>query len=69
MNGLTNWVIYDHPRDYRQGFIARKFVGIEPTQETIKGELGEIRRVLAEAGFVKIPRDINDPTVVLESWI
>ena len=70
---LAIWTVYDHPKDYPDGFIARMHEVAEgpprPTDKTLMGELEEIRRVLIEAGLTTLPRDARDEREVVESWI
>ena len=62
---LTIWTVYEKPRDYPTGWIARMHeVGgavVKPTGHVIKAvELEPIREKLARAGLVCIPRQEGD---------
>ena len=73
------WVIYDHPPDFPQGFIARQFFlkpGVPryqlPTDKTLTGDTIEAVRaqLLQSRSITNIGRhqDETDPLVV-ETWI
>ena len=68
---LTQWIVYDRPRDHPVGFIARRFEisgSIMPTEDTLTGELEHLREAFERAGFVKIPRSESDEPQIVESW-
>jgi len=68
---LTQWTIYDRPRDHPVGFIARRFEisgSITPTEDTLSGELEHLREVFERAGLVKIARSESDEPQIVESW-
>ena len=55
------WTVFDHPRDYPDGYIARCFeTGGEPdpvpTNFTVMGELALIRATLEQCGLVCMAR-------------
>lgn len=71
---LCSWTIYDRPRDYPDGFVARMFVGAKPTNAAFYGRtLEEVRATLARAlpglGLCCIPRYPNDEPHIVEVWI
>jgi hypothetical protein len=71
---LTIWTVYERPRDYACGFIARAFevtsTGPEPTGHVIKClDLMPIQEKLHRAGLTPLPRDENDEPQIVESWI
>ena len=73
-NGLTIWVIYDHPKDYPESFVARKFVYIDnelkPTSKTLKDvDIDNIRKKLRGKSFTPLPRLKNDDQKIVETWI
>lgn len=66
---VANWTIYDHPKDYPDKFVARKFVLDKPTDETITGNtLDEVRRKLPR-GLVRFNRHETDDPVIVETWL
>lgn len=67
------WVIYDHPKDFPQGFIARQFfIGprvLLASDETKTGEtLDAVRRQLP-TGLYNVGRHDRDDAVVVETWV
>ena len=70
----TIWTVYEKPRDYPTGWIARmhEVVGavVKPTGYVIKAvELEPIREKLARAGLVCIPHQEDDDWEIVKSWI
>ena len=69
-DALPIWTIYDHPRDYPTGFIARKFLLDQPTDETIAAPtLDEIREAMWRRGLTPLHRSPDDDPVIVETWI
>jgi hypothetical protein len=71
---LTIWTVYERPRDYACGFIARAFevtsTGPKPTGHVIKClDLEPIQEKLHRAGLTCLQRDENDEREIVESWI
>lgn len=67
---LTIWVIYDKPKDYPHGIIARLHeVPGGPTPCELYGELEDLRERFREAGFTVIPRSRDDELQIVESWL
>lgn len=63
------WVVYDHPQDYPDFYIARKFYSDRPTHRILKSQsLTEIREILKSKGLRAISEEGGDP-VIIESWI
>jgi hypothetical protein len=67
---LTLWTVYDHPKDYPDGFIARmhEVVG-GPTNRTHTGTLRELREIFRRAGLVCLARSADDEPQIVESWV
>lgn len=70
---LSMWVVYDHPRDMPDHFVARRHEvhprGPVPTGDVIKGNtLGEVRARLPP-GLYRMPRDPNDEPQIVEVWM
>lgn len=74
-NSLEMWTVYDHPRDFPNDYVARKWVvngdgSYGPDEEVmICSELEPIRERLAASGYACMPRDPNDDATILETWI
>lgn len=71
---LSVWTIYERPRDYPDGYIARRHeVGGGPrplaTGDTVTGGLEEIRRVFWGVGLAKLSRSPDDEPQIVESWV
>ena len=70
---LSIWTIYDHPRDYPDGFSARRFEsgpgGVVATSDTLTGTLEDLREMLWKAGLLKLTREEGDAPQIVESWV
>jgi hypothetical protein len=70
---LAIWTIYDRPKDFPDGFIARRFEvsgGVSgPTKDTITGKLEDIRQAFWKAGLCKLSREEGDEPQIVESWV
>jgi hypothetical protein len=70
---LAIWTIYDRPKDFPDGFIARRREvsdGVSaPTRDTITGKLEDIRMAFWKAGLMKLSRQEGDEPQVIESWV
>jgi hypothetical protein len=72
---LSMWTIYDHPADYCNGFIARRFeIGggasePVPTRDTLTASsLSELRAKLP-LGLTRFIREAGDDPVIVETWL
>lgn len=71
---LDMWVVYDHPKDFTWGYVARRWeirAGQNvPTNETIASTmLGEVRARLQQKGLTKLDRNELDDPCILETWL
>jgi hypothetical protein len=72
---LINWVIYDHPKDFPDGFIARRWeVGgglREPlaTEDALTGTLANLRSGFWRAGLTCLTRSPEDDPKIVETWL
>jgi hypothetical protein len=66
---LNIWTVFDHPRDYPNGFIARRFELDQPTQDAFTGQLDAIRDALMRCGLYRLKRNDADHPSVLETWL
>jgi hypothetical protein len=71
---LAIWTVYERPKDYPIGWIARMFeitrAGPQPTGHVIKcADLDPIREKLAHAGLVCLDRQDGDEPQIVESWL
>jgi hypothetical protein len=72
-NDLPLWVIYDHPTDHPQFYVARKWlVGrgkYEATGDIRVGiTLDEVRRKIGP-GKARLDRHVTDDPKIIEVWI
>lgn len=71
---LAMWTVYEKPKDYPIGWIARMFevtgAGPRPTRYVIKSaELEPIRMKLARAGLFRLNREPGDEPQIVETWL
>lgn len=69
--GLSIWTIYDHPIDYPDHFVARCFIGEQPTSSTIVADnIETVRHILCvEMGLVCLTRSPEDDPKIVETWL
>jgi hypothetical protein len=70
---VAGWTVYDHPSDYPDGFVARRWIAtthaVLPTGEMFVADtLNEIRDLLPP-GLTMFPRMEEDDPVILEVWL
>lgn len=74
-DALSIWTVYDHPRDFPNSFIARRFeLGPdgEPfaTPDIVLAEtLEKVRRPLIDAGLSRLDRNALDDPAIVETWL
>lgn len=73
MSTLVIYTIYDHPADYPESFVVRKWdaVGGEPILGELVGEtktLGQARKLVPK-GLVMVSRHPSDDPCIVESWL
>jgi hypothetical protein len=73
---MAMWTVYDHPSDYPDKWVARKWLvdgsGTCPTDEVlIASSLENIRELLQilHPGVTRICRDGSDDPCIAEVWI
>lgn len=74
MTGLSMWVVYDHPRDYPNSFIARRWIAdanrITATEDIAKAATIEALQLhFRKQGLVKINRSPTDDPKIVETWL
>ncbi len=63
------WVIYDHPIDFPDEFVARKFILDKPTKDMIvMPSLDELRKMLP-LGLTRLDRCLEDDPRIIEVWL
>jgi hypothetical protein len=67
---LDVWTVYDHPTDWPDYFVARRFEVDQPTGSLILNKaLSELQQDLASRGLVRLERQPADDPVILETWL
>jgi hypothetical protein len=67
---LSIWTVYDHPSDFPDRFVARRFVLDQPTEDYLYSEdIGSLRAVLMARGLTKLHRHPSDDPVIMETWL
>jgi hypothetical protein len=72
-NQLTGWTVYDHPRDYPDCFVARRWIAkggdvIPTTDMLVATTLDEVRALLPP-GLIRFARMPEDDAKIVEVWI
>lgn len=71
-DALPMWIVYDHPSDYPDGFIARLHMiargGPIITDETLEGGTLEDVREQIPYGLTCMTRSEDDDPVIVETW-
>jgi hypothetical protein len=73
-DALSIWVIYDHPRDFPDRFIARRHVvtgsAQGPTEDIVADKsLKQLRRVMESRFLTKLDRHPSDDPTIIETWL
>jgi hypothetical protein len=72
---LPMWTVYDHPRDYPDKFVARRFdvdaTGAKPSASIIIApDLETLRNILEfQLHLTPLPREACDEPQIVETWI
>lgn len=68
--GLPVWVIYDHPSDYPDCYVARLWINDQPTANTIAStDLEKLRDAMEEMGLSKLLPLEGDQPHIIETWL
>jgi len=69
---LSMYTIYEHPKDYPDNYIVRRWVAkngfTEPREAILTDTLDEARRVVPY-GLYRMEPDPTDDTTIVETWI
>lgn len=69
-DALSMWVIYDHPTDYPEWFVARQWLGEEPTGKAVfSNDLEVLRQHMRDRGLGCLTRMPDDDPVIVEVWL
>lgn len=70
---LSIWTVYDHPKDYNDAFVARKFLNDKPTDDILLAPtLEELRKAVQKAAdyeLLRMERSECDDPFIVESWL
>lgn len=74
MNDLTIWVIYDHPTDFPNHFVARLHTvnaagPVAADLVLLSSDVEIIRNTLRKFGLASMTRSEIDDPVIVESWL
>ncbi|MFL1449166.1 hypothetical protein ACI77O_12295 [Pseudomonas tritici] len=66
------WVVYDHPIEYPDKFVGRRWeVKPEhgPTEDILLADSVDALRQQLPAGLIRLPRNVADNPSIVETWI
>jgi hypothetical protein len=67
---LSLWTLYDHPRDFPDCFVARRFELDRPTSHVMTAPtLEALRNAMQHLGLVRIERSPEDDAKIIEVWL
>ena len=70
---LPMWVVYNHPSDYPEDYVARIYYSLPAPAATFmvirSKSLASLQDFLLSRGAIKFARDPNDDPAILEVWI
>lgn len=68
--GLPIWVVYDHPTDWPEHYVARLWEGEQPTEHIVlTTDLTLLRRHLDAQGLYCLGRSDGDDPKIVEIWL
>ena len=73
-NALVMWTIYDHPKDYPDAIVARRFEvysgAARATTDLMRfPSVHAARNHFARHGLTRMLRDPSDDPVIVETWL
>jgi hypothetical protein len=75
-DAISHWTVFDHPRDFPNMFVVRRFEVTRgnpdpiPTEDIIGAPtLDVLRDCLSRAGLVMLTRSEEDDPMIVEVWI
>lgn len=70
MSDLLIWVVYDHPADLPDYYVARLWIGERASEVALLSpNLMALREVLTAKGLVHLDRTDADDPAILETWL
>ena len=69
--GVFNlWTIYDHPRDYPNSYVARRWENDQPTGEhMVSPDIESLRDQMRARGLALLSREQADDPCIVETWL
>jgi hypothetical protein len=68
--GLEMYTVYDHPRDYPEHFVVRKWILDKATDDVrLFTDLDTLRNEMKTRGLYRLNRWPDDDVKILETWI
>lgn len=65
---LNFYTIFDHPEDFPEHFVVRRFEYDQPTEEFQLADTLDAARALIPPGLFCAKRDENDAPYIVECW-
>lgn len=75
LDDLSLWTVYDHPRDFPDHFVARRFSmrSGKPTSDVLTAPTLALLRKLLQDGvdyrLTRLERAPDDDPVIVETWL
>ena len=69
MADLELWVVYKHPKEYPNKFVARKWILDKPSSETVFGNTINEARLAIPKGLTRFLPDTQDDKCIVEIWL
>lgn len=71
---LLHWTIYKNPSDYPHLYVARVWdtltcMPVENISIILSASLKPLQNLMLDKQLHRIPRDVGDDPVIVESWI
>ena len=67
---IEMWTVYDHPSDYPDKYVARRFEGESPTKTLIMGDdIEALRGFMVSMGLTCLTRREGDDPCIMETWL
>jgi hypothetical protein len=67
---LELWTVYDHPLDFPDEYVARKFIDGKVTQEYFTmDDLEKMRMVMESKALFCVTRHPTDDPCIVETWL
>lgn len=69
-DAVSIWTVYDHPTDYPEHYVARRFENDRATAEVMtSGNLSALRAEMIARGLACLARHPSDDAKIMETWL